>query len=115
MPASPEIEHDSAFACLRLVPAPHQERQFLLPADQSCDAPPMQRFKTVFGRAFSDDLPDGDRFGKAGERDRPALFALKEFPDQPPSPRRDERRARCGARDETGRKICRLAQNHLFS
>ena len=80
----PRDQHDLAFACLRLVPAPQQERQFLLPADQSCDAPPMQRFKTVFGRAFSDDLPDGDRFGKAGERDRPALFALKEFPDQLP-------------------------------
>ena len=75
----------------------------------------MQRLKTVFGRAFSDDLPDSDRFGKAGECDRLALFALKEFAYEAPCGRRDEHRTRCGVRDETSRKARRLAQSRLLS
>ena len=108
-------QHDLAFACLCLVPAPQQQRQFLLAADQSCNVPPMQRLKTVFDRAFPDDLPDSDRFGKAGECNRPALFALKEFTYQAPCGRRNEHRTRCGVRDETSGKARRLAQDRLLS
>jgi hypothetical protein len=68
-----------------------------------------------FSRAFPDDLPDGDRFGKAGQCDRPALFTLKEFTDKAPCGRRDEHRTRWGVRYETSRKAGRLAQNRLLS
>ena len=82
-------QHHSAFAGLRLLPAPQQQIELFLAPDQARRLR-AQRLKATQNAALADDAPGALRLGKAGEGLRPEILDLEQRADLPPGAIGDE-------------------------
>ena len=106
-------QHDAALAGLGLLPAPLQQRQLLLAADQR-RAGRAQRLEAALGPALAQHPRGHDRRGQALDLDRAEILIVEQPAGQPPRARRDHHRARLGQRLQPRREVRRLADDPAF-
>src|SRR6516164_585207 len=103
-------QHHPPFAGLRLLPAPRQEVELLVAADQRC-GPRTQGLKAADDPALADHVPGALWFGKTGERLGPEILDLEQRANLSPRAVGNDQGARPGQRLQAGGEVWRLADH----
>ena len=106
-------QDDRALAALGLLPAPLQQRQLLVAADERRGGRAQCR-KAAFDHALAHDPRGYDRRGKALDLDRPQILVVEQPGGQPPRARPDHHRPRLRQRLQPRREVRRLADHRLL-
>src|SRR6516225_8565777 len=96
-------QHHPPFAELCLLPAPRQEVELLVAADQWCD-PRTQCLEAAGNPALADHTPGTLRLGKAGERLEPEILDLEQGADLSPGAVGNDPRCPAGPAPADGRR-----------
>src|SRR5271169_2961611 len=114
--ADPRLAGDQyhpPFAGLRLLPAPQQEVELLVAADQ-WRGPRTQCLEAADDRALADHTPGTLWLGETGERLGPEILDLEQRADLSPGAVGNNQGARPGQRLQTGGEVWRLADDAPF-
>src|SRR5215469_15903834 len=109
--ADPRLAGDQHYPSLagpRLLPAPRQEVELLVAADQRCD-PRTQGLKAADDPALADHTPGMLWLGETGEWLGPEILDLEQRPDLSPRAVGNDHGARPGQRLQAGGEVWRLA------
>src|SRR5215471_19212640 len=103
-------QHHPPFAELCLLPAPQQEVELLVAANER-RGPRTQCLKAADDPALADHTPGRLWFGKTGERLRPEILDLEQGPDLSPGAVGNDQGAGPGQRLQAGGEVGRLADH----
>src|SRR6516165_6048482 len=100
-------QHHTPFAGLRLLPAPHQEVELLVAADQWCGSR-TQCLVAADDPALAGHIPGTLWLGKTGERLEPEILDLEQRADLSPGVLGYDQGARSGQRLQAGGEVWRF-------
>ena len=107
-------QHDLAVAGLGARPAPQQQVDFLVAADQRRQRRSVQRLEPARDGARTQHLPGRHRRGDALDLDGAEIAVLEEIADQPARARGDDDRVRLGQGLQPGGEVRRFADDRLL-
>src|SRR5687767_14128301 len=112
-PWLPRDQHNPPFAGFRLLPAPQQQIELFVAAEERRRLRP-QSLEAAQHPTFADHAPGALRCGEAGERPRPEILDLEQGADLPSRALGNDERARWGQRLQPSSEVRRLANNPAF-
>jgi hypothetical protein len=107
-------EHDLAFACPRLRPAPQQKIKFLFPTNKLGQSARMQCFEAAFDQRWSQDSPGSHRLGDALDVFGSEVLKIEQIAEKFARALRDDDHVRFGDALQTRGNIRGLTDNRLL-
>src|SRR5215831_14378755 len=107
-------QHYLAVSCLGARPAPQQQVDLLVAANQWAQRRSAQRLEPARDDAWAQHLPDRHRTGNAFDLDGAEILVFEQIANQPACARGNDDGIWLGQRLQPGGEVWRLADNRLF-